>query len=65
MAIDWTKIYERYKGFWVALDEDEVTILAEGKTAQEALEKARERGYNDPILFRVPTQVLPYVGGVA
>lgn len=63
MAIDWTKIYKKYKGLWVALKTDEKTVIASGKTAKEAWEKAREKGYKKPIMFRVPTAILPYVGG--
>ena len=61
-AIDWTKIYDKYKGLWVALEEDEVTVIASGKTAREAWEKAREKGYEKPIMFRVPTEIIPYIG---
>lgn len=57
MAIDWTKIYKKYKGLWVALEKDEKTVLASGKTVKEALEKARKTGYKRPIMLRVPTIV--------
>lgn len=63
MAIDWTEICKKYKGLWVGLKEDEVTVVASGKTAKEVMEKAKEKGYPKPILLRVPTEVLPYVGG--
>lgn len=62
MAIDWTKIYKKYKGLWVALEEDEVTVIASGKTAKEAWEKAKEMGHKKPIMFRVPTEIIPYIG---
>ena len=62
MAIDWTKIYEKYRGLWVALEDDQVTVVASGKTAKEAQEKAQKKGTIQPILFRVPSEVLPYVG---
>ena len=62
MAIDWTKIYEKYKGLWVALKDDEKTVVASGKTAKEALKKAQEKGYEKPIMFRVPIRIIPYVG---
>lgn len=62
MAIDWTKIYKKYKGLWVALKDDETTVVASGKTAKEALDTARNKGFNNPILHRVPTEVLPFVG---
>ena len=63
MPIDWTKIYQKYKGLWVALKDDEKTVVASGNTVKEAVNKAKERGYQNPIMFRVPTKVVPYVGG--
>lgn len=62
MVIDWTKIYKKYKGLWVALKDDEKTVIASGKTAKEAWDKARKEGHEKPILFRVPTKVMAYVG---
>ena len=62
MVIDWTKIYEKHKGLWVALKSDEVTVIASGKTAKEAWEEARRRGYEQPILTRMPEEITAYVG---
>lgn len=62
MAKDWTKIYQKYKGLWVALKDDEVTVVASGKTLKEALGRAKRTGFPSPIFFRVPTEILPYVG---
>lgn len=62
MAISWVEIYKKYKGLWVALKEDEKTVVASGKTAKEAWEKAKDRGYNQPILTRMPEELATYVG---
>jgi len=62
MAIDWTKIYKKYKGLWVVLDEKERKVVAFDKEAKKAFEKARKKGVKIPILFKVPTEVIPYVG---
>lgn len=62
MAIDWTKIYKKYQGLWVALKDDQRTVLASGKTAKEVFDSAQKKGYKKPILFRVPAEVIPYVG---
>lgn len=62
MAIDWTNIYRKYKGLWVALKSDEKTVVASGKTAKEVWDKAREKGFQKPILTRMPSKLLPYVG---
>jgi hypothetical protein len=62
MAIDWTKIYKKYKGLWVALLDDEQTVVGSGKTAKEAWEEAQRKGYKKPILTRMPEKLVPYVG---
>jgi hypothetical protein len=62
MAIDWTKIYKKYKGLWVALLDDEQTVVGSGKTAKEAWEEAKRKGYKRPILTRMPEKLVTYVG---
>lgn len=62
MAIDWTNIYKKYKGLWVALKEDETTVISSGKTVNGVMEKSKKKGFNSPILFRVPAKVIPYIG---
>lgn len=62
MAINWTNIYKKYKGLWVALKDDEKTVVASGKTAREAWEMAQEKGYAKPILTRMPKKLVTYVG---
>lgn len=62
MAIDWTKICKKYKGLWIALKDDEKTVVGSGKTAKEAMKKAKKGGHHQPILFRVPTKIVPYIG---
>jgi hypothetical protein len=61
-AIDWTKIYKKYKGLWIALDEKERKVVAFDKDAKKAYQKARKKGIEVPILFRVPSEIIPYVG---
>jgi len=62
MAIDWTKIYQQYKGKWVALKEDEKTVVGIGGTAKIALLRAKQAGYQDPILHRIPVVNRLYIG---
>ena len=62
MAIDWTHIYKKYKGLWVALKDDEVTVISSGKSAKEAWDKALKKGFQKPILTRMPEKLLPFVG---
>ncbi|MEK7176329.1 MAG: DUF5678 domain-containing protein [Patescibacteria group bacterium] len=62
MAKDWTKIYEKYKGLWVALLEDETTVVGSGRKLEEALKQAKRQGHTDPIVMRVPNTLAAYVG---
>lgn len=62
MAIDWSKIFKNYQGLWVALKQDEKTVIASGKTAKEAWNKARKGGYDKPILTKMPSKLVTYVG---
>ena len=62
MSIDWSKLYKKYKGLWVALKQDEQTVIASGKTAKEAWEKAINEGYAKPVLNHVPEELVYYVG---
>lgn len=62
MPIDWTHLYEQYKGLWVALEDDEKTVIASGKTAKEAYDKAVEKGKKLPILTKVPKELVTYIG---
>lgn len=61
-AINWSSIYKKYKGLWVALDQDEKTVLAAAKTAKEAFNKAKKKGYQKPILTKMPQALINYVG---
>ncbi len=61
-AIDWTNIYKKYKGLWVALMDDEQTVIASGKTAKEAWQKALKKGFDKPILTRMPSSLSSFVG---
>ena len=65
MAKDWTKIYEKYRGSWVALAEDEETVVGSGRTAKEAWGDAQRKGYAKPILTRMPEKLATYVGSGA
>lgn len=62
MAIDWSKIYQKYKGLWVAFADDEKTVVGSGHTPKEALEQALTKGIKNPILSRMPDKLVAYVG---
>ena len=61
MTKDWTHLFEKHRGKWVALAEDETTVLAAGDTAKQAYEAAHERG----ILYRVPDTLDNFAGHAA
>ena len=63
-ATNWTHLYPMYAGKWVALAKDEVTVIASDKTFQKAIQTAEKQGHKHPLLFKVPTQMLPYVGTI-
>jgi hypothetical protein len=64
-AINWTELFKKYKGQWVALKDDQVTVIAAGLDAKQVLVEAHRKGFSDPILHRVPTELTYLVGWVA
>lgn len=61
IAIDWSPIYKKYRGLWVALETDEQTVIAAGKDAKKVWEKAKKI-YPDPILTKMPQKLTYFVG---
>jgi hypothetical protein len=62
MPTDWTHLFKRYKGQWVALADDETTVIAAAPTAKEALATSASKGASDPILYRVPETLDVFAG---
>lgn len=62
MPTDWTGLFNRYHGQWVALADDEVTVLASASSAKEALAASAAKGSPDPILYRVPDTLEVFAG---
>lgn len=56
-SINFTFLYKKYPGQWVALDNDEKTVFAAAKTAKKALEGSKKTGHKNPILYRVPSEI--------
>jgi hypothetical protein len=61
-AKDWSKIYEQYKGLWIALKDDEVTVIAAAPTLKEARQKASEAGHWHPIFAKMPKELAYFAG---
>lgn len=64
-AVDWSPIYKKYKGKWVALKDDEQTVIAAGKSLQEASRKAEKKGFKNPIFMNVPQKLTYFVGKIS
>lgn len=62
MSIDWTKLYKKYKGKWLALKSDEKTVVASGREAREVFQNAQEKGYTRPVLTYVPRKLRTLAG---
>ncbi|MDP4010415.1 MAG: DUF5678 domain-containing protein [Candidatus Spechtbacteria bacterium] len=60
--VNWTKTREKYKGKWVAFEDDERTVIASGNTPKETKEKAQKKGHKNPILAHMPKEITAYVG---
>lgn len=65
MVIDWTKLSKEYKGMWVALKDDHVTVISSAKTLKEAAQKAKDKGYNNPVFNRFPDELISFVGATS
>lgn len=61
-AKDWSKIWKLYKGKWVALQEDEVTVITSADTLKETLEEARRKGFQNPIVTKMPSRIGTFIG---
>lgn len=62
MIKNWTNLYRKYKGLWVALADDEVTVLGFGKTVKEAVYRAKKKTNTTPYLTKIPKTLDSYVG---
>ena len=62
MAINWIKLFKDYKGQWVALKDDEKTVIVAGINPKTVRDTARKKGFEHPILMKVPAKLIPYIG---
>ena len=44
------------------MKEDQKTVVAASETLRETREQAKENGYDDPIFFHVPSEIIPQIG---
>ena len=61
--IDMTKVLAGFEGKWVALSfkEGQIVVSGSGDSIGEAIAKASEKGENDPIVMKVPSQLMAYI----
>jgi len=62
MAINWTQLFKKYKGQWVALKDDERTVITHAKALEDVIDKSSRLGFDNPLLFKVPTKIANYIG---
>jgi hypothetical protein len=59
---DWSHLFADYRGQWVALAEDETTVVAAAPTAKAALAASGLKGVPSPILYRGPDTLDTFIG---
>jgi hypothetical protein len=60
-AVDLSKVLDKFKGLWVTLTDSD-SVISANKSAKRAYEDAINKGYKEPILFKVPQHDLPHIG---
>jgi hypothetical protein len=63
-AKNWTKLFKDYKGQWVALKDDETTVISSGAKLADVIRVAENKGYQKPILAKIPKKDMVYIGSV-
>lgn len=58
---DYSEILKGYEKKWVALSNDETTVIAAGNTLKQAKEHAFEKGENHPVLIKVSDSSTSYL----
>lgn len=62
MTKDLTPIYKKYKGRWVAMDDNFRKVIISGKTSSSVYESAKKMGYKIPNIFKVPSDLTAFIG---
>ncbi|MFJ6901778.1 DUF5678 domain-containing protein [Streptomyces hokutonensis] len=61
-ARDWSGLFRDHKGQWVALRQDQKTVIAAAPTLAQAMSEAERMGFADPIMTKVPKRLELLVG---
>jgi hypothetical protein len=59
-----TAMAKKHAGKWLALKQNRQTIIATGMIAKEALNGARRKGVEHPVLTRMPQAMRHFVGTI-
>ena len=60
--LDWTDIFDKYRGKWVAFKSDRQTVVGSGDSLRAAKKEALDQGYENPITTRLPRTLRKFVG---
>jgi hypothetical protein len=63
-AKNWTALFKNYKGLWVALKDDETTVISSGSKLPDVIRQATEKGFSKPILAKIPKKDITYIGSL-
>jgi hypothetical protein len=61
-ARDWSKLYKQYKGKWVALADDRMTVVATGKSRRDTEDNAAKLGYTNTLVLKFPEKLEAFAG---
>lgn len=64
MKINLEKLIKNYGGKWIALNKNLDKVVVSGNNAKKVFEKAKDKGYKIPTLFKVPTRLIAYIGSL-
>jgi Family of unknown function (DUF5678) len=62
MARDWRELYKKYRGQWVALADDLMTVIASGQSRHEVKEQATKLGHPHPLIIKLPDELIAFAG---
>ena len=57
-----SSVQKKYKGMWVAFTDNLTEVIVANKNAKVVYKKAIEMGYKKPTLFKIPENIVPYIG---
>lgn len=59
-ALDRTKVFKKYQNKWVAFTDND-KVISVGSTLVEALSKAIKKGFDNPVVTKIPDLKYDYL----